>query len=82
MKPSIGISSDYATMSCGAGSFYYGYEETEGDEWCFVAKLGIGPEEVIKVPFSKLGAKNQWDCVECLMIGIGWVLTKYPLKTT
>ena len=29
--------SDYAGLSGGAYSFYYGYEETKNDEWAFVA---------------------------------------------
>ena len=77
-KPNFYSASDYAGLRFEGGSFYYGYEHTQNDEWCFVAKLD-GVEKQIEVPFSKLGAKDQWNCVECLMIGIGWVLTKYNL---
>lgn len=78
MKPDFYTSGDYAGLSTKNASFYYGYEETEDDEWCFTADIeGL---EKIKVPFSKLQAKDQFDCVECLMVGIGWVLTKYNLS--
>lgn len=76
-KPEFGLSDDYAILATENASFYYGYEETDGDEWCFVAKIK-GLHEEIKVPFSKLGAKDQWDCSECLMVGIGWFVSKYP----
>ncbi len=76
MKPNVYVASDYAGLKVPGIKFYYGYEKTENDEWCFTADFD---DVHIKVPFSKLGAKDQWDCVECLMIGIGWVLTKYRL---
>lgn len=44
--------------------------------WCFVAKFS-GKEIVI--PFSKLGCKDMFDVVDCLMTGVGWVLAKYEL---
>jgi len=89
-KPSFVEASDYAVLECKHGRFYYGYENPEIDddgeeEWCFRATISektVQPEmqsvEIV-VPFSKLGAKDRFNCVECLMIGIGWVLTKYAL---
>ena len=81
MKPKFRIpesygSDDYAALECENASFYYGYEVTENDEWCFTADFD---DVHIRVPFSKLKAKDQWDCMDCLMMGIGWVLTKYKL---
>lgn len=77
-KPDFYHSSDYAGLSFRNGSFYYGYEETHGedDEWCFSAKF-VGTEIII--PFSKLGAKDMFDVTDCLMVGIGWILAKYNL---
>lgn len=77
MKPEIYSASDYAGLSTKNVQFYYGYEVVdENDEWCFTAKLG---DTDIKIPFSKLKADDQFDCVGCLLTGIGWVLTKYKL---
>lgn len=80
-KPQFMLSDDYAVLSTNNSQFYYGYEVTdENDEWCFTAKITVGEEKIeIKTPFSKLGARDQFDCAECLMVGIGWVITKYPL---
>jgi len=79
-KPDYYVASDYAGLTFEGGSFYYGYEETMGEdeEWCFVAKIDGLPE--IKIPSSKLaGIKDQDECAINLAIGIGWVLTKYKL---
>ena len=77
-KPDVYISSDYAGLNTDNANFYYGYECTdENDEWCFSAKCA-GEETII--PFSKLQAKDQFDVVDCLLIGIGWILTKYQLN--
>jgi len=89
-KPDFYSSSDYAGLKTDHGEFYYGYEvvdfNEEGDEeWCFRARIDVvGPEgelkrEEIVVRFGKLKAKDPFDCVDCLMVGIGWVLTKYAL---
>ena len=79
-KPYFYVSSDYAGLTTDKAKFYFGYKETDSnDEWCFVAKIeGIEP---IKVPESKLGAPKEsgMHVVDCLIIGIGWVLTKYNL---
>lgn len=45
-------------------------------EWCFVAKFN---GEEITIPHSKLGAKDKFNVVECLMLGVGWILAKYKL---
>jgi len=73
--PATASSDDYAVLSCDGTEFYYGYEEREDDEWCFTAK--IPGKEKIKVPFSKLKAKDMFQCQECLLIGIGWVINRY-----
>jgi hypothetical protein len=77
-KPSFGMSSDYAFMDFKNGSFYYGYEITSGDdeEWCFEADFN---KRKITIPFSKLGASDMFNCADCLLMGIGWILAKYDL---
>jgi hypothetical protein len=62
------IASDYAGLSGGGVSFYYGYEETHFDEWCFVAKEG--EKEVLRLPQSRLGCKDRWNVTENLLAGI------------
>lgn len=37
MSKSIYLASDYAGLITKKWDFYYGYEETQDDEWCFVA---------------------------------------------
>lgn len=64
------ISSDYAGMSAGGVSFYFGYEETtEHGEWCFVAREQ--GREPVCFPQSQLGVKNPWDVATNLLAGIG-----------
>jgi len=67
-------------MKCGnmnkRGSEHCEDCEDAGGEWCFYAKFN---EEVIYIPFSKLGTKDMFDVVSCLNMGIGWVLAKYKL---
>lgn len=80
-RPDFYSASDYAGLTTRAGSFYYGYEvlsDDEDAEWCFEAI--ITGKQTIKIPFSKLGCKDQFDVVVCLMIGIGWVLARYNLE--
>jgi len=76
IRPTVLLSDDYAVLSTENHEFYYGYEETENLEWCFTTTIN---EEKIKVPFSKLKVKDEFACAENLLIGIGWVLTKYKL---
>ena len=79
-KPDFSMSDDYAVMSFKGGSFYYGYEITYGNEnnkeWCFEAGFD---DKKITIPFSKLGADDMFNCTDCLLIGIGWILAKYNL---
>lgn len=84
-RPDFYCSIDYAGLTTRVGSFYYGYEVLSSDdedaEWCFEAKI-VGMD-TIKIPFSKLDCKDQFDefdVVSCLMMGIGWVLAKYNLS--
>jgi hypothetical protein len=61
---------------------YYGYEETVGDEddeeWCFVAS--VKGKEIMRVPQSKLGARDKFNCGENVLRGIGILLDKYELN--
>lgn len=75
-RPDIGISDDYAVLKAKNARFYYGYECTADDEWCFEAKFN---GQSIIIPQSKLGVKDPWDVVENLLAGIGWVLARYKL---
>lgn len=84
--------SDYAGLRFKDGEFYYGYEhaickecggtkycdehEDADRDWCFVAKFD-GKEIII--PFSKLGGTDMFNVVECLALGMGWLLAKYRL---
>lgn len=95
MKPEFYMSDDYAGLKTKGAKFYYGYEKAlcpicgkisvtncedhpdEECEWCFTADID-GLEKIV-VPFSRLGAEDRWDVVDCCTIGIGWVLTKYKL---
>jgi len=77
-KPRVSINDDYAVLSTKNASFYYGYEITINDMWCFEAKFN---DEKITIPFNKLGAEKR-DVVECLLMGIGWILAKYRLEET
>ena len=77
-KPMIYEASDYAGIGSKNFVAYYGYEVTDkNDEWCFKAEFN---NEVIKIPFSKLGAKDQNNCQDCLLHGIGWLFAKYKLS--
>jgi len=76
-KPRVSINDDYAVLSTKNASFYYGYEVTINEMWCFEAKFN---DEKVTIPFSRLGVDDQWDVVECLMMGIGLILAKYKLK--
>ncbi len=69
-------SSDYAGIEATNASFYYGYEETKNDEWCFVAEFN---DTKITIPFSELEAKNEYEVVDCLMAGIAYILSKYRI---
>jgi hypothetical protein len=74
------IASDYAGIQTKTISFYYGYEVTdENDEWCFHAKTKSGKE--IKLPFSRLGARDKFDCGECLLAGIALLFEEGQLTT-
>ena len=66
------IASDYASVSCGKVSMYFGYEETvsneEDSEWCFVVKeSGV---ETMRIPQSKLKADPGSDAAEYLLAGM------------
>ena len=79
MKPEIYIKSDYAALESKNFTAYYGYEQTSGEneEWCFVASFN---NKEIKIPFSKLGATDMFNCGYNLMIGVAWLLMKYKLS--
>jgi hypothetical protein len=81
------VAGDYAGIKCDNGfELYYGYEVTikpEGEgEWCFEAEFP-NEEEKLTVPFSKIkeyGARDSFECAECLMAGIAYLLDKGILK--
>jgi len=90
-RPNVYHAGDYAGLGAKHGSFYYGYEETIcGDcgerncknhddaehDWCFVAKIGADP---IVIQSKNLGTSDKFDCVENLLLGIGWIMAKYTL---
>lgn len=76
MVPDVYSSGDYAGFVSKNLTAYYGYEETENDEWCFVAQFG---NEKIKIPSSKLKVDDTFNCQECLLKGLAWVMMKYKL---
>ena len=61
------VASDYAGLSGGRFSFYYGYEKTIDDEWCFV--VSENDQEVARWPASILG-NPQFNVEAGLMAGI------------
>lgn len=71
--------SDYAGIVSKNLEAYYGYEETAGDgEWCFVAR--VGKTEILRIPQSKLGAQDKFDCGSCLLAGLAKLFDKYGVK--
>jgi len=50
---------DYAGLSGGGFSFYYGYEETKGDGWAFVMQKG--EKELVRLSATELGVTNGDD---------------------
>ncbi|OGO02712.1 MAG: hypothetical protein A2Y91_02095 [Chloroflexi bacterium RBG_13_54_8] len=68
-------SSDYAGLDTEHIKFYYGYEVMQGAEWCFTAK-GKGYD--VTIPFPELHVKDSFDCLRCLLAGIGLFLDRYP----
>lgn len=77
MRPDIYSSSDYAGIKSKNFEAYYGYEvEDENEEWCFEATFN---DQTITIPFSKLKGRDQFNCVENLLIGVSWLLMKYKL---
>ena len=83
----LSIASDYAVLKTKYARFYYGYEITlcpvhgkmcdcEDQEWCFEAYNKEGNRHTT-IPSSKLGTEDSFDCVECLLLGIGKVIDDY-----
>jgi len=87
-KPKLSVASDYAVLTANGVRYYYGYEETTcpvlghetacpedcgKEEWCFTATHN---GMYHKIPFSGLGANNMFNCAECLLLGIGQVITQ------
>lgn len=86
------VAGDYAGIKCDNGySFYYGYEVTvktpdadewESGEWCFEATFPSEDEKLV-IPYSKLkeyNARDSFECAECLMAGIAYLVDKGILK--
>ena len=76
------IASDYAGMTGGGVSFYFGYEETTAEEeWCFVAREE--GKEPFCVPQSQLEVKDRWDVAANLLAGIGkWLDQRHPAASS
>lgn len=73
----VSISGDYATLDLADGTrFYYGYEyPDENDEWTFRVRGADKMTILFSLPFSKLGARDQFECAQCLLCGIGLYLS-------
>jgi hypothetical protein len=72
----LGISSDYAVLTCGRRRYYYGYEVVDADgEWCFQA-TGGGKDVIIPRPQLMAAAGlDTWDDPErFLLAGIGLLM--------
>jgi hypothetical protein len=61
-------SSDYAGLSGGGFSFYYGYEELKDDDWAFVMRKG--DKELVRFSATELGLRNGDDPTIGLLAGI------------
>lgn len=73
------VASDYAGLHSKNVSFYFGYEATLNDEWCFSAKVKGRDEELI--PQSKLGVSRGSDMSEFLLAGIAlWLNDNFPFS--
>lgn len=71
--------SDYAGLNSVNLSAYYGYEETTHDgEWCFVAR--VKNKEILRIPQSALGARDNYNCSACLLAGLGILFDKFKLN--
>lgn len=79
-------SDDYAGIEGlnGGVGFYYGYEHQvcprhndcscDEKEWCFVAMLD--GKDICVIPHSKLNVGSKWNCMECLVAGIGLMVAQ------
>lgn len=84
-KPTVTVSSDYAYLGGREFRAYYGYEyadiaEDAGDSvagWGFEAVFG---DKKVRIPAEKLGIKDEFDVVDGLLTGIGWLFAKYHLE--
>ena len=52
----------------GGMEFYYGYEVTDGEEWCFQVKQSR--EVIIKKTFTELGASDMFNLEDCFIRGM------------
>ena len=69
--PDISISGDYATVSVGELSCYYGYEVEDPitGEWCFTSE-NFKTKHTVTVPSSKLGVDDECNVAKCLIAGM------------
>ncbi len=79
MKVDTGISSDYAVVTISNDEdiyeFYYGYEVTLEDEWCF--RASHNKEVTCQIKASDLsGAGDSYNPVECLLSGMAHFIAK------
>lgn len=79
--PNVYEASDYAGLVAKNLDAYYGYEQTTGEgddaEWCFVAS--VNGKEIARIPESKLGARDQFNCEENLLCGLAILLDTHQL---
>ena len=73
------IASDYAGVSGGGIAFYYGYEETFREEWCFVVRKN--GKETMRIPSTELGG-DRFNVAENLLIGISKWLQHYDAASS
>ena len=77
-KPDFYVASDYIGIETNLIEYYYGYEETEDDEWCFVAKLKKDDSIIYKEKYSTY-CDDQFDVVKCFNLGLANYLDKFHL---
>lgn len=82
----IGTAQDYAVLTdLGGEEFYYGYEVTDDEEWCFQAKLpdGRGGVRIVTIRQTQLmeaaGLRDGERCEEFLLAGIGLLIERGEL---
>ena len=68
MDNHYGYSDDCIVMDAGGRRFYYGYEETKDNEWCFV--VSRDGTEKFRAKTSELDSRDSFDVVENFLAGM------------